>query len=60
MIEIKDQIDRNKLPVHVAVIMDGNGRWAKSGVLPGLSVMRKGWMRCAILLKPPQNLALSI
>ncbi len=29
MIEIKDQIDKKKLPVHVAVIMDGNGRWAK-------------------------------
>jgi undecaprenyl diphosphate synthase len=27
--EIKDQIDRDKLPAHVAVIMDGNGRWAK-------------------------------
>jgi len=27
--EIKDQIDRKRLPVHVAVIMDGNGRWAK-------------------------------
>ena len=24
----KDKIDINKLPVHVAVIMDGNGRWA--------------------------------
>ncbi|MCX6266467.1 MAG: polyprenyl diphosphate synthase, partial [Bacteroidetes bacterium] len=27
--EIKDQIDKKRLPVHVAVIMDGNGRWAK-------------------------------
>ncbi len=27
--ELKDQIDRKKLPAHVAVIMDGNGRWAK-------------------------------
>ncbi|NPA67485.1 MAG: isoprenyl transferase [Chlorobi bacterium] len=27
--DIKNQIDKNKLPVHVAVIMDGNGRWAK-------------------------------
>lgn len=27
--ELKDKIDRNKLPQHVAVIMDGNGRWAK-------------------------------
>ena len=25
----KEQIDTNKLPNHLAVIMDGNGRWAK-------------------------------
>ena len=25
----KDQIDANKVPQHVAIIMDGNGRWAK-------------------------------
>lgn len=25
----KDQIDNSKLPQHIAVIMDGNGRWAK-------------------------------
>lgn len=28
-ISLIDQIDRNKLPDHVAIIMDGNGRWAK-------------------------------
>ena len=26
---IVDEIDRNRLPRHVAIIMDGNGRWAK-------------------------------
>ena len=26
---LKDSIDVNNLPVHIAVIMDGNGRWAK-------------------------------
>ncbi len=26
---IKDAIDPNNLPAHIAVIMDGNGRWAK-------------------------------
>lgn len=25
----KDRIDASKLPKHLAVIMDGNGRWAK-------------------------------
>ena len=25
----KEQIDLNRIPKHVAIIMDGNGRWAK-------------------------------
>jgi len=25
----KDQIDKDRLPQHIAIIMDGNGRWAK-------------------------------
>ena len=29
MLSNKDKIDKNRLPVHVAIIMDGNGRWAK-------------------------------
>jgi undecaprenyl diphosphate synthase len=23
------KIDKDRLPVHIAIIMDGNGRWAK-------------------------------
>lgn len=26
----KEQIDNNRIPAHIAIIMDGNGRWAKS------------------------------
>ncbi|HLU51269.1 MAG TPA: isoprenyl transferase [Flavobacteriaceae bacterium] len=27
---LADQIDKNKLPQHIAIIMDGNGRWAQN------------------------------
>jgi len=27
--QLREQIDNNKLPSHVAIIMDGNGRWAR-------------------------------
>jgi len=26
----KEQIDMKRLPEHIAIIMDGNGRWAKN------------------------------
>ena len=29
MKELKEKIDQKKLPSHIAIIMDGNGRWAK-------------------------------
>lgn len=36
------KLDKTKLPQHVAVIMDGNGRYAKSQGLPRLEGHRKG------------------
>ncbi|UAB82504.1 isoprenyl transferase [Marixanthomonas sp. SCSIO 43207] len=34
---VKEQIDTNRLPRHLAVIMDGNGRWAKQkGLFRGM------------------------
>jgi len=27
--ELLNELDKNKLPVHIGFIMDGNGRWAK-------------------------------
>lgn len=31
---MQDKIDRTRLPSHIAIIMDGNGRWAKRRGLP--------------------------
>ena len=28
------EVDKNRLPRHIAIIMDGNGRWAKQRSLP--------------------------
>ena len=45
---IVDKIDKNRLPRHVAIIMDGNGRWAKQrnmdrsqGHIEGVNTVRK-------------------
>ena len=32
-----DMLDKERMPVHVAIIMDGNGRWAKERGLPRLA-----------------------
>ena len=36
------QIDRNALPAHIAIIMDGNGRWARKRGLPRVAGHRAG------------------
>jgi undecaprenyl diphosphate synthase len=40
--ELPADLDRERLPRHVAVIMDGNGRWAKQRGLPRIMGHRKG------------------
>ncbi|MEN9520763.1 MAG: hypothetical protein RLZZ381_3351 [Cyanobacteriota bacterium] len=39
---LSTQINQAKLPNHVAVIMDGNGRWAKQRGLPRIEGHRRG------------------
>jgi len=40
--DYKNKIDLNNIPKHIAVIMDGNGRWAKSKGLPRIEGHKKG------------------
>jgi undecaprenyl diphosphate synthase len=37
-----EEIDKEKLPKHIAIIMDGNGRWAKKKLLNRISGHMKG------------------
>jgi undecaprenyl diphosphate synthase len=48
-----EQIDKEKLPRHIAIIMDGNGRWAKrqslnriSGHIKGVDAVREAVTAC--------------
>ncbi|HHH54738.1 MAG TPA: isoprenyl transferase [Bacteroidetes bacterium] len=39
---IINQLDKEKIPKHIAIIMDGNGRWAKSKGMPRVFGHREG------------------
>ncbi len=49
--QIYRQIDQHRLPVHVAVIMDGNGRWAKKRGLPRSAGHRAGVERVRTIIR---------
>jgi len=38
----KLELDKNKLPIHIAIIPDGNGRWAKKRGMPRSAGHREG------------------
>jgi undecaprenyl diphosphate synthase len=41
-LDLLPQIDRGALPAHIAIIMDGNGRWARKRGLPRVAGHRAG------------------
>src|SRR5215813_7092146 len=40
--DLLDHVDREMLPAHIAIIMDGNGRWARRRGLPRVAGHRAG------------------
>ena len=38
----REEIDNTRIPAHVAIIMDGNGRWAKKRALNRLRGHKAG------------------
>jgi len=39
---IRDKVEKGDIPKHIAIIMDGNGRWAKKKRLPRISGHKQG------------------
>jgi undecaprenyl diphosphate synthase len=57
--ELLDKIDTKSLPEHLAVIMDGNGRWAQKRHLPRVAGHRAGVQRSREIIETCARLKLT-
>lgn len=58
--QLLEQIDSDKLPRHIAVIMDGNGRWAKQRKLPRVAGHRAGINAVRAVVETAARLPISV
>jgi len=56
----QEQLDLAKLPRHVAIIMDGNRRWAKSRGLPAVEGHRRGMLALREVTRACSDLGIPI
>jgi undecaprenyl diphosphate synthase len=54
------ELDPEKLPVHVAIIMDGNGRWAKKRFLNRITGHKKGAEAVRAIVRTSRELGIRI
>ena len=54
--ELKNSIDKDKLPLHVAIIMDGNGRWTKQRFMPRSAGHKEGMERVKEIVESASNI----
>lgn len=52
----KIQLDMERIPAHIAIIMDGNGRWAKQRKLPRTMGHRAGMKNIRMMVEESSNL----
>lgn len=55
-IKEKMQLDMERIPAHIAIIMDGNGRWAKQRKLPRTMGHRAGMKNIKMMVEESSNL----
>ncbi|MEG2189435.1 MAG: polyprenyl diphosphate synthase, partial [Christensenella sp.] len=51
-------LDLDKLPAHVAIIMDGNGRWAKKRALPRVAGHRAGMSKVKTIIRMSSDIGI--
>jgi undecaprenyl diphosphate synthase len=56
--ELLDKLDLKRLPQHLAVIMDGNGRWAEKRHLPRIAGHRAGVQAARVVIETCARLKL--
>lgn len=56
--KLDNRLDKDKLPKHVAIIMDGNGRWASKRLLPRTAGHREGVERVKEIVEVSGNLGI--
>ncbi|MCD6214867.1 MAG: di-trans,poly-cis-decaprenylcistransferase, partial [Candidatus Desulfofervidus sp.] len=55
-----EPLELHKLPLHVAIIMDGNGRWAKKRELPRLAGHREGIKRAREIVEVAREIGIKV
>jgi undecaprenyl diphosphate synthase len=58
--QLRSMIDHQNLPRHVAIIMDGNGRWARARILPRIAGHRVGMGAALNIVEAASNLGIEV
>jgi undecaprenyl diphosphate synthase len=58
--ELLNKLDRARIPQHVAIIMDGNGRWAKRRGLPRIAGHKAGIESVRIVVRMARELEIKV
>ncbi|KRN88617.1 di-trans-poly-cis-decaprenylcistransferase [Ligilactobacillus ceti DSM 22408] len=58
--EMMDNLDPNRIPHHIAIIMDGNGRWAQKRHLPRVAGHKQGMETVKKITKVASDLGVKV
>ena len=57
---LRARLDPSRMPAHVAIIMDGNGRWARERGMPRLEGHRRGYKTVRQIVRDAGDLGIKV